>query len=250
MISFSHNLKQVIGQLERTERLVPPRLVVAARKLDWLAAAAGALDALMLPEEKRFATYMLAGVLPIGIDMGFQLPINVPPPMAERARLAAKALRFPGRAGKRAAEGRPEGFGQFRNDLEAMKELVRMWVEAPQTTVGDPLSGKIRDGRDAGYDDEAIIERLEWILGITTSRGQFIRPLGVESRLALARASLSHALDRFYIATFGEPSVITQDRILVLLRGVLMAWLELLRVNLPRLAREVIAKEFGELTIG
>jgi hypothetical protein len=244
MIRINSNVKSVIGALKRVELKFQPGIVARLKRLDYLATAFGVLDALMTDSERRFLPFMIRGIAIVGIDIGFGVTIGVPPNLVERARMVARAERYPGRPGK---DGERVQFAEFKEDLSALRELVRLWVETPATSADDPGSGKIRDERDAGLSDEEIVDRLQWILGLSGARSgmmidSFQTGRGRRKPLSQARASLTGALERFYQATFGEASGMSPARVEALIKAVQAAWVELIAVSLPDAAAESLRR--------
>jgi hypothetical protein len=245
MLDFTTNLAAVQAALARVEAKFVPGVLARLRKLDYAASAQGALASALRPEEEKFAGPILAGFLVEPMDLGYGLRLGAPPDMADRARAAARSLRFGGRPAK-TAEGRAEQekkFAELRHDLKAMRDLVQLWVATPATDRQDPESGKLRDERDAGLTDEEVGSRLEYILGLRTEHGRFVddsvkaqrdarRQRKNQTPLQAARASLGRALETFYEATFGEASGLTAARFAALCAVVRAAWLGLIRAEL------------------
>ncbi len=257
MVTVTANTNAVRRSIVRLQGGLVPALVKRLAGLDYALVAAAALAANVRGAEADFVPEILAGLAVRPMPLGFGIHVGVPTSMAEQARVAAKTLRFPGRprVGE-TGEQRTARFDEVKRNVGRMRELIQLWVETPFTDEQDPASGKHHTERDAGDSDAEIEERLEYILGLNSDfavPGQFIeastksrqdarRTRRGQTKLAAARTSLEGALERFYQAMYGEASGIGPARLRALLAAVRLAWIEMIRAELPAMFRASVAE--------
>lgn len=247
MVLIATNLATLIARLEKARKVWPRRVLVSLRaELDFLATARAALQGVMIGAEVKWLPGFIAGIRAAVIPDGLAVELTPPPGLLAAGMAAGDELARstgPGRPRKEAPEV----------DLSAMvdaEEAVRAWVEAPveggkfapeRPARGTmPIdSGKVLTPEDE-FDPEVAIDRVMRILGF---RGLSPAAAASEKR-ADAASHLAHRIEGFIAATGGSDTApISAARMRELLRAVLLAWVAMVRAEVPR----IFERELREL---
>lgn len=238
------NISSVIRRLENFERGFPAAVERAIKPKVWQQAlgrhARMAMEAVALPHELRFLPGIERTLRGDTVGTGVVWHLENPDPQGgtlpdvEEARTLVKGGHY--RKGNR----QPAEEMQRRSDeIERVRRAIRDFVAQPESE-----GGKRRTSIDSGLTDEALADRLEWIMGIHPGQKGRHRTGKMEE----AGDSLQAAIERFMLEQYGGEGL-TPDRVRVLLRAVQLVWRQFFIDMLPgRLRQELrkLWKEAGE----
>lgn len=227
--------------LRRYQRELVARL---RSELPWRSTAADALRGIAQPNEGRLVETILGG---IGMEAkpadGVTWVIAVPD-----VGISSGGNERPDRGGRPRSD---EDVEDRRRRIQAAEltsaigvidaeEAVRAWVKAPFTSRSDPASGKdltVADLARGPEPIEATIEALLRIMGLV--------PITMTETASADRAAAAVRLQRrvegFIEATQGtHGTLVSKARVRTLLDAIILAWTEMVRAELPPLARRVM----------